>query len=245
MGVLLPVGGGDAPWVSSLAQGTALQALSRAAARLDRREEVFAVTSRALTIFQVPAPEGVRVPAGAGVHFAQYSFAPDLRILNGFVQSLVGLYDYGRLAADATAQSLFAEGVARAREEVPTYDTGAWSLYSRGTVKRESDLGYHTLLRDFLESLCNRTTEAVFCGAEEHFTAYLSQPPVLSVTTTRLRGGRYGRIRLVLSKISGVTLRITRGVEARAYAVRRQPRPWPALARMGGAAQAGRRTRSS
>ena len=34
---------------------------------------------------------------------------------------------------------------------------------------------------------------------------------MLAVTTTRLRGGRYGRIRLVLSKISGVTLRITRG----------------------------------
>ena len=47
-----------------------------------------------------PAPEGVRVPAGAGTHYAQYSFEPGLRILNGFIQSLVGLYDYGRLAAD-------------------------------------------------------------------------------------------------------------------------------------------------
>ena len=40
----------------------------------------------------------------------------------------------------------------RAAREVPAFDTGAWSLYSRGTVTHESDLGYHTLLRDFLEA---------------------------------------------------------------------------------------------
>ena len=99
-----PYRAGKAPWVSSLAQGTALQALSRAATRLRRQEEVFAVTSRGLGIFERAAPEGVRVPAGAGTHYAQYSFEPGLRILNGFVQSLVGLYDYARLAADARAQ---------------------------------------------------------------------------------------------------------------------------------------------
>ena len=35
-------------------------------------------------------------PAPAS-HYAQYSFEPGLRILNGFIQSLVGLYDYGAL----------------------------------------------------------------------------------------------------------------------------------------------------
>ena len=53
----------------------------------------------------------------------------------------------------------------------------------------------------------------MFCGAEEHFTLYLSEPPVVTLRTTELRGGRYGRIRLKLSKISGVTLRITRGAK--------------------------------
>ena len=172
---------------------------------------MFPVTGRGLSIFELPAPEGVRVPAGAGVHYAQYSFEPGLRILNGFIQSLVGLYDYGRIAADERAKALFAAGEARARQEVPTYDTGAWSLYSRGTVTHESDLGYHTLLRDFLESLCNRTQSTVYCGAEEHFTTYLTTDPVVTLTSRRLRGGAYGRIKMSVDKISGVTLRITRG----------------------------------
>ena len=58
-------------------------------------------------------PSGVRVPVrGPGVHYAQYSFAPGLRILNGFVQSLVGLYDFGEITGDAEAQRLFASGQA-------------------------------------------------------------------------------------------------------------------------------------
>jgi hypothetical protein len=202
---------GKAPWVSSLAQGTALQALSRAAQRLRRKDDVYPYTSRALAIFERPAPEGVRVPAGAGVHYAQYSFEPGLRILNGFIQSLNGLYDYGKNAADDRATALFAEGELRAREEVPTYDTGAWSLYSRGTVTHESDLGYHTLLRDFLDSLCRRTKTAVYCDAEQHFTTYLTTDPVVTVAGRRLRGGTYGKIKMSLDKISGVTLRVTRG----------------------------------
>ena len=206
-----PYRAGKAPWVSSLAQGTALQALARAATRLRRQEEVFAVTSRGLGIFEQAAPEGVRVPAGAGAHYAQYSFEPGLRILNGFIQSLVGLYDYARLAGDDRARALFATGEARAREEVPTYDTGAWSLYSRGTATHESPLGYHTLLRDFLTSLCNRTMIETYCGAEERFTGYLSEPPVVELDSRRLRGGTYEKLKISLNKISGVTLRITRG----------------------------------
>jgi len=205
-----PYAGGRAPWVSSLAQGTALQALARAATRLDRGEEIFPVTSRALTIFETPTPEGVRVPAGAGMHYAQYSFAPKLRILNGFLQSLIGLYDYGRLAVDDRAKALYAAGEARAREEVPTYDTGAWSLYSRGSITRESSLNYHLLLRDFLNSLCTRTKDLLYCGTRDNLTRYTETAPVLELATTRLRGGTYAKIHMAIDKLSSVTLRITR-----------------------------------
>jgi hypothetical protein len=45
-------------------------------------------------------------------------------------------------------------------------------------------------------------------------------PPVLTVHSKRLRGGRYGRVRFELSKISNVTLTITRNgkvVESRPF----------------------------
>jgi D-glucuronyl C5-epimerase C-terminus len=215
-------GGGRPPWVSALAQGTAVQALARAATRLRRQAEVLPVAQRALAAFETPTPAGVRVPADAGVHYAIYSFAPGLRVLNGFIQALNGLHDYARLSGDARGTALFQAAEPEARQEVPTYDTGAWSLYSRGNTTRESDLGYHDLLTDFLEGLCSRTGQDVYCTTAANFVSYKSQPPVVSVEPRRLRGGKPGRVAFELSKISSVSLLITRGtqvVEERPFGV--------------------------
>ena len=203
-------GGGRAPWVSALAQGTGLQSMARAAIRLDRREEVLPVARRGLRIFQLPPPTGVRVDADGGAHYLIYSFNPRLQVLNGFVQALVGLYDFGKYANDDEARRLFADGERAARSQVPRHDTGAWSLYARGSVSYESNLSYHQLLTDFLKSLCERTVDPVYCGARERFESYVREAPRLELVTRRLRGGRTGSIRFDLSKISRVGIRVTR-----------------------------------
>lgn len=154
--------GGSPPWTSGLSQGTAIQAFARASQRLD--EPAFAATAtEALGIFQTPPPAGVRQqiapgPAGAPprVHYLEYSFAPSEHILNGFIQSLNGLYDFTKITGSATGLRLFEEGDADARAETPHYDTGAWSLYDQHS---ESDLGYHELLAEFLQDLCERTRQ--------------------------------------------------------------------------------------
>jgi hypothetical protein len=213
-------GGGKPPWVSAIAEGTAVQALSRAAQRLHRKADLLPVAQRALGIFKKRTPTGIRVPAAHGDHYAMYSFAPGLRILNGFIQSLIGLYDYARISKDPEGTALFQAGEPEARAETPTYDTGAWSLYSRGSSTHESTLSYHDLLEGFLANLCDRTQIAVYCTTAEHFVAYKRVPPKVTLYSKRLRGGRHGRVRFDLSKVSTVTLQITRGartVEARPF----------------------------
>jgi hypothetical protein len=208
---LFPFDGQKPPWVSSLAQGTGLQAMSRSAARLNRQAEIFPVLLRGLGIFNTPPPEGVRVREGEGAHYLQYSGLPRLRVLNGFIQSLVGLYDFATITGDPTARALFDAGDVAGRAEVPTFDTGAWSLYSRGSVKRESDLGYHRLLRDFLIELCGRTAAVEYCSAHTHFTTYMTVPPTVEVLPRTLRPNRIGKLRLKISKIARVSVRVTRG----------------------------------
>jgi hypothetical protein len=151
------------------------------------------------------------VPASNGAHYLQYSGLPRLFIVNGFVQSLVGLFDFAALTGDATARALFDEGDVAARKEVPTFDTGAWSLYSRGSITRESDLGYHKLLRDFLTQLCKRTATAEYCSAEQHFTGYLTTPPTVQVLPRTLTAKKSGKLRFKLSKISTINLSVKRG----------------------------------
>src|SRR5271165_6247043 len=145
--------GGSPPWTSGLSQGTALQVLARAFSRF-KQAEYLSAAQQALGIFQIPPPEGVRVATPAGALYAEYTYAPGDRILNGFIQSLVGLYDYTSITKDPLGLALFEAGDAEARTLVPQYNTGGWSLYDQ---YGESDLNYHELLTEFLQHLCERT----------------------------------------------------------------------------------------
>ncbi|HEV2774502.1 MAG TPA: D-glucuronyl C5-epimerase family protein [Solirubrobacteraceae bacterium] len=158
--------GGRPPWVSGLAQGTALQAFSRAAARFGE-PRYFEAARAGLGIFRVAPPTGVRVPTPVGAHYLIYSFAPRLRVLNGFTQALNGLHDFAVLANDGEGHALFGAGEAQLREELAQYDTGGWSRYALGG--RDADVSYHTLARDFLRNLCERLTDDA---------ARVTQPPV-------------------------------------------------------------------
>jgi hypothetical protein len=147
--------GGSPPWTSGLSQGTALQVLARAWSRFKEPADLTAA-QQALGIFETPPPQGVRVTTPVGAMYAEYTYAPNDRILNGFIQSLVGLYDYTSITKEAIGLTLFEAGDAEARAIVPAYDTGAWSMYDQFG---ESDLNYHELLTEFLQHLCERTSK--------------------------------------------------------------------------------------
>jgi hypothetical protein len=207
--------GGAPPWVSGLAQGTGLSALSRAAVRL-KSPRYFDAAREALGIFKTPPPAGVRYTRSTGVHYLQYSYAPTLRIANGFTQALNGLHDFAALANDEEGRVLFASGERELRHELPQFDTGAWSLYSK--PGKESDLGYHKVLRDFLRSLCERLTKAgddpspkLYCATARRFTKDLTTPAKITFDLpAKPRAKRTITIRFTVSKISTVTLTATR-----------------------------------
>ena len=152
---LFHFGGGRPPWVSAMAQATGMQALSRAAVRLGQ-PQYFEAARSALGIFRAPPPTGVRIATPLGAHYLIYSFAPGLRVLNAFTQAVNGLHDFALLANDPEGRAMFSAGEAQLRSELPAYDTGSWSRYS---LQREADLGYHKLARDFLQNLCARLRE--------------------------------------------------------------------------------------
>jgi D-glucuronyl C5-epimerase C-terminus len=150
---MFPFDGGRPPWTSGLSQGTALQVFSRAWSRF-KEPPLLAAAQQAVGIFQTPPPSGVQVKTPAGAEYAEYTYAPSDRILNGFIQAVIGLYDYSQITKDPLGVKLFEAGDAEARVETPRYDTGAWSRYDQFS---ESDLNYHELLTEFLQHLCERT----------------------------------------------------------------------------------------
>src|SRR4051794_6452691 len=166
--------GGAPPWISSMSQGTGIQSLARAY-KLTGVAKYRDVATAALGAFETAPPLGVARPQSTGTHYLMYSYAPDLLIFNGFLQSLVGLDDYRDITGDPRGTTLFRNGHYNARAIVPLSDTGSWSLYSVGGPL--SPLEYHVLLRDVLHNLCKRIRSDVYCDYDAKFTAYLEASP--------------------------------------------------------------------
>ncbi len=213
--------GGRPPWTSAMSQGTGLEALTRAAEAFGRlagpgggSSTYLQIAHQALQVFTVAPPVGVRVPTSVGTRYVQYTFTPGTDIINAFLQSLIGLYDYSKYSGDQEAAQLFAAGNAQAESELPRFDTGAWSLYQPGV---EDDLNYHVLVTGFLDQLCSRTAAPVYCTTAQHFHAYLKTPPVLSLLTMQAPGKRGFTLRFSLSKYSHVGIVITRGQKTVLY----------------------------
>ena len=206
---LLAFGGGRAPWVSSIAQGTGIQAFTRGAQLLGN-PAYLDVARQALGLFETPPPTGIAVDADGGRHYLLYSFAPRMRVLNAFLQSLVGVLDLAQATGDPRAQAVFNLGDIAAQHELPGFDTGAWSLYAQDGA--ESTLNYHELVTGFLGSLCTRTANPAYCAAQTRFTTYLHQPPSVAISFGGPRRVRHTMtVRVALSKVSTVALRIRRG----------------------------------
>ncbi len=213
--------GGSPPWTSGLSQGTALQVLARAWSKTHEPQYLTAA-QQALGIFKVGPQTGVRVKTAAGAHYLEYTYAPSERILNGFIQSLVGLYEYTKLTGDPVGQELFEAGDAEARAEVPHYNTGAWSMYDQSS---ESDLNYHELLAEFLEHLCEKTGKGepltpttgqipgdeIYCTTAQEFRADEKTPPVIELLTKNLGTNERAGVQIKLSKVSSVSMSVKLG----------------------------------
>ena len=133
-----------------------------------------------------------------------------LRVLNGFLQSLVGLYDYAEAADDDEARALFASGERQARQEVPRHDTGAWSLLQRAAAPSPTSATTASL-RDFL-AVAVRPHEGAtpYCATADRFTRYLHERTRLTLhRATAPRPRRTATVTFSLSKISCVTLRVS------------------------------------
>lgn len=163
-------GGGSPPWTSGMSQGTALQAFSRSAGLLG--EPRYARYARAmLGAFSRWPGNGVRVNSSGGRHYLLYSFDPGLRVLNGHLQSIIGLHDHWQVSGSARGRELYQAGSRSARRELRRYDLGNWSRYAQGGGRASQ--GYHELVTLFLERLCQRTGHRTYCAYAKRFRGYL------------------------------------------------------------------------
>ncbi len=200
--------GGRPPWISGMATATGIQAFGRADQLLHTTRWRKYVRA-AYPAFTTRAPTGVltRGPKG-GKHYLQYSFAPRLYIINAFLQSVIGLYDYADITGDRTASRLWRVAEPEARSELPANDTGDWSTYSyRG---RESTREYYDLLLEFTAGMCHRLKIEQYCTTTRNFRNYISKPAQLAFAgPTTVTRGQKAQVSFSVDKLSAVQLVIT------------------------------------
>lgn len=119
-----------APWICAMAQGLAMSVLVRAH-RLTGRSECLALADAARRVFEQDIEEGgVRTREGGHALYEEYPGYPLPRVLDGFLFSLLGLYDLAVELGDPAALGLFADGVAGLIHTLPFWDyRGKWSWY--------------------------------------------------------------------------------------------------------------------
>src|SRR3954447_6586346 len=166
-------GGGRPPWTSGISSGAALDALARASAKsiLDNRSYL-KVAHAALGVFKHGPPAAVRMRTKHGSHYLIYSFDRHQWVLNSFLESIIGLFDYAKVAKDKTARALWVAGDHEARVELPRFDTGRWTRYSLGGPLASTD--YHKLVVDFLAKLCSHLG-GPYCTYHDKFKGYLQR----------------------------------------------------------------------
>ncbi|XGW17836.1 hypothetical protein V3C99_002445 [Haemonchus contortus] len=130
----------DAGWHSAMAQGHALSLLTRAHA-VTKNATYLTAASKALDLFEKDASAGgIRNKLFGYDWYEEYPTTPGSFVLNGFIYSLIGLYDFKSVKVNSEAPEEVHSGVERAsrmfstgmdslRALLPLYDTGSGSIY--------------------------------------------------------------------------------------------------------------------
>lgn len=120
-------------WLSAMGQGHAVSVLARAFH--SSRDPVYLKAGLlGLRPFHTPSEQGGVLAKFFGGHvwYEEYPTQPPTFVLNGFIYSLIGLYDLKTLAPKdqrRDAAALYEEGMESLKKLLPLYDSGSGSFY--------------------------------------------------------------------------------------------------------------------
>ena len=148
-----------APWISAYTQGLVISALVRAW-RLTKRPQLIDLLRGSAKVFELDVKDrGVRILLDGHTLYTETPGGPPPGILDGFLTSLIGLYDLHLETNDPVVGRLFREGIAGLQYALPRWDyRSKWSWYHRSYL---SPPAYHNLNCLLLEVLATLSKQPV------------------------------------------------------------------------------------
>lgn len=122
-------------WLSAMAQGHSISLLSRAFYHSGGNRKYLKAAVNALKPFKLPSSQGGVLAKFMNIlpFYEEYPSTPSSFVLNGFIYSLLGLYDLHQIAPKTKggkeAGILFDQGMESLKKMLPFYDIGSGSVY--------------------------------------------------------------------------------------------------------------------
>ncbi|CAM1311944.1 GLCE (predicted) [Pycnogonum litorale] len=173
-------------WYSAMAQGQAISVLVRAFHRSGNKTYLNAALD-ATKLYRVPSENhGIMTKFENNyIWFEEYPTVPSSYVLNGFMYSLIGLYDVktvcplrrkGRLCTDAN--KLYEEGVKTLRKMLSLYDSGSGSIYdlkhyTLGSAPNLARWDYHSTHINQLLLFSTIESDPIFETTAERWISYM------------------------------------------------------------------------
>ncbi|XP_071841356.1 D-glucuronyl C5-epimerase B-like isoform X2 [Apostichopus japonicus] len=171
-----------ANWYSAMAQGQAISTLVRAYEKT-KESRYLSSAMKGIKLYQVPSTEG-----GVQARFMdkyqwyeEYPTNPSSFVLNGFIYSLIGLYDLKSSASQENgreAAHLFQEGIKSLKALLPMFDTGSGSIYdlrhiTLGKAPNLARWDYHATHITQLQLIASIDPDPIFQRTLDRWIGYI------------------------------------------------------------------------
>lgn len=171
-----------ANWYSAMAQGQAISTLVRA---YEKTKNIVYLNSamKGTKLYQIPSTEG-----GVQARFMdkyqwyeEYPTNPSSFVLNGFIYSLIGLYDLKSSASQENSREaahLFHEGIKSLKALLPMFDTGSGSVYdlrhvTLGKAPNLARWDYHATHISQLQLIASIDPDPLFQRTVDRWIGYI------------------------------------------------------------------------
>ena len=169
-------------WYSAMGQGQALSVLARAFLMTGYRPYLEAA-ARGLHPFEVDSSQGgvKAVFFNRYVWYEEYPTQPSSFVLNGFIYSLLGVYDFKEVAQGkekVMAERIYQAGMSSLKAMLMMFDSGVGTLYDLrhvviGIEPNRARWDYHTTHIELLMQLANIDGDPLFTSTHKRWQRYL------------------------------------------------------------------------
>ncbi|XP_077998489.1 D-glucuronyl C5-epimerase-like [Glandiceps talaboti] len=169
-------------WYSAMAQGHAMSTLTRAYRKTGKQEYLNSALKATKPFNLLSSEGGVKaVFMDKYPWYEEYPTNPSSFVLNGFIYSLIGLYDLMVTAPPAErgeAQQLYNQGMKSLKALLPLYDTGSGTVYDLrhvtiGVAPKLARWDYHTTHISQLQLLGSIDDDPIFRTMVDRWISYM------------------------------------------------------------------------